>query len=223
MKCVTYFSLCILLFVLGSPSSVLAQEHAPQMRFSLYGGAAVPQGEFGSISGDKGGFANTGFCAMIEGSRVLAENINWISSVSLAINGTDEASLENDVQDIYPDITVTSGNYTTIWAMTGIGFETIASPEIRIYGLGQMGLLFSSFPDITFSSGGESISQTTTSEVAFAYGLGTGIIINKLNISIRYYASEPEYKQSVSYMGETTSAKTKMPAAILQLMFGFSL
>jgi hypothetical protein len=189
------------------------------MRFSLYGGASLPQGDFGSTNGDKAGYAKTGFCVMIEGSKNLNESLNWISSVSLALNSLDESEMENKLSGF----TVSSGNYITTWVMTGVGFETVASPSVKIYGIGQIGLLLSSFPDIKLSSGGTSITQTTKMGTSFAYGFGAGVIITKINIGIRYYSGEPEYEQTASYGNVTGSAKVKMPATVLQLLIGFNL
>jgi hypothetical protein len=220
MKNYTYFfcsSVLFLVFIFSN--SIFAQENTSQMRFSFYGGAALPQGDFSSTSGEKAGYANTGFCVLIEGSKILSESVNWTSSVSLAINSLDESSMENQLSGI----TVTTDNYITTWVMTGIGFETSASPTVKIYGLGQMGLLLSRFPDITLSYGGESITQTTKTGTAFAYGFGAGVIINKINFGIRYYSGEPEYEQTASYGGVTGTAKVKMPATILQLMLGINL
>lgn len=219
MKNSTYYFGFVLFLVFILSNNICAQENATPMRFSLYGGAALPQGDFGSTNGDKAGYANTGFCAIIEGSKILIESVNWTSSISFAINSLDESSME----DQSSGITVTTDNYITTWAMSGIGFETIASPTVKIYGLGQIGLLLSSFPDIKLSYGGESITQTKKMGTAFTYGFGAGIIINKFNIGIRYYSGEPEYEQSASYSGVSSTAKVKMPATILQLLVGFNL
>ena len=149
-----YFSFIIFLIFIFF-NSIFAQENTSTMSFSLYGGAALPQGDFSSTNGEKAGYAKTGFCGMIEGSKYLNESVNWISSISLAINGLDESELENKLSGI----TISSGNYITTWAMTGVGFETLASPSVKIYGIGQIGLLLSSIPDITLSYGGTSITQ----------------------------------------------------------------
>ncbi len=165
-----YCSVLFLAFIFSNSS--FAQENTSQIQYSIYGGAALPQGDFSSTSVKKAGFANTGFCAMIESSNILSESMNWISSFSLAVNSVDEVSMENQLSGI----TVTTGNYLTSWIMTGIGFQTIASPTVKIYSLGQIGLLLSKLPDITFSSGGQSITQTTNTGTAFAYGFGAGVI-----------------------------------------------
>lgn len=219
MKNSTYYFSFVLFLVFILSNNILAQENISPFHFSLYGGAALPQGDFSSTNGDKAGYAKTGFCAMIEGSKNIAESINWVSSVSLASNSLDESEMESKLSGI----SVSSGNYITTWFMTGIGFETVASPSVKIYGIGQIGLLLSSFPDITLSSGGTSITQTTEMGTAFAYGFGVGVIINKINVGIRYYSGEPEYTETASYAGVTNTFKAKLPATVLQLLIGFNL
>lgn len=176
----------------------------------------MPQGDFGSTSGEKGGYASTGFGGMLEMSKNMNNNINWVTSVSMDINSMDAATMTNQ----WGQGTVTAGNYVTTWVMSGIGIESAASPTVTVYGVGQIGLLFSSFPDITLSSGGQSITQTAKLANAFAIGFGAGFIINKFSVGLRYYTAEPEYEQSATYMGYTGTAKVKMPAAVLQLMVG---
>lgn len=208
------------LFLVFMFSNVLfAQEITSPFKFSLYGGASLPTGDFSSTAiAEKSGYATTGFCAMIEGSKEFGETINWISSVSLAINGFDESTLESQLGGL----SVSADNYITTWIMTGAGLETPLAPMVNFYALAQIGLLVSSVPDITISYGGESITQTTNTGTAFAYGFGAGIKITKLNIGMRYYSGEPEYEQTASYNGVTGTNKIKLPASIIELLVGLN-
>ncbi len=213
-------------------NNAFAQESTSPIRFSLFGGIALPQGDFGSTTNAKNeykaGFANTGFCAMIEGSKNLNESVMWVSSLSLALNSMDESAIQSPYGKDYK---VTAGSYLTSWAMTGIGFETAISSTINIYGVGQIGLLLSSFPEVKVSYLSY-IDETTTTKMgtSFAYGFGAGVIINKFNIGLRYYSGKPEYEQSTSTvhrsdMGTSTRASTKkvqMPTTVLQLMVGIN-
>ena len=212
-----FYSVLFLVFIFSN--SIFAQKNTSQMHFSVYGGAALPQGDFSSTNGQKAGFAKTGLCGMVETTKYLNENVIWISSISLAINSLDENEMENKLSGS----TVSSGNYITTWAMTGVGFKTVVSPSVNIYGAAQIGLLLSRFPDITLSSGGKSITQTTKMGIAFAYGFGAGVVINEINLGIRYFSGEPKYEETARYNGVTYTAKVNMPATILQLLFGINL
>jgi len=214
------------------------------MHFSLFGGIALPQGDFGSTvrDNDKAGFAKTGFCAMAEGSKNLNENVLWVSSLAFALNSADESAMK-DPSDYWDEYSVSAGNYLTSWAMTGIGYETVISPTINLYGIGQLGLLLSSVPDVKISAnnsndmGSTTITSNITSKMgtSFAYGFGVGIKVNKFNIGLRYYSSEPEYEQTykqsktivysgISHTGENSETKkVQMPASVLQLLFGINL
>ena len=227
-----YFcSVLFLYLILGSNAS--AQESSSSMHFSLFGGIALPQGDFGSTvrDNDKAGFAKTGFCAMAEGSKNLNENVLWVSSLSLTLNNMDESAMKDPRYD-WDDYSVSAGNYLTSWAMTGIGYETVISPTINLYCVGQIGLLLSSVPDVKVSNDYYYYSQTFTTKmgVSFAYGFGAGVKINNFNVGLRYYSGEPEYEQTDKYIlhgpylneGGTTTKKVKMPATVLQLLVGIT-
>lgn len=149
----------------------------------------------------------------------MSKSVNLLGSISLTFNSLDEKSMKDQLSGI----DVTTDNYITTWVMTGMCFKTVASSTTQVYGLAQLGILISSFPDVTLSYGGNSITQTTSMATAFAYGFGAGIIINKFNLGIRYYSGEPEYEQSASYAGSSSSAKVRLPATVLQLLVGIVL
>lgn len=234
MKNSTYYFRSVLFLVFIFSNSIFAQESASSpMHFSLFGGLALPQGDFGNTGNgsydDKAGFANTGFFAMLEAAKNLNESVKWVSSLSLALNSLDESAMKSNYFD--SDYKVTTGSYLTSWAMTGIGYETAISPTINIYGVGQIGLLLSSFPNIKVSyRGSPEATATTKGGTSFAYGFGAGVIINKINIGLRYYSGKPEYEQPggyyyYTYQGEftTSTEKVQRPATILQLMVGINL
>jgi hypothetical protein len=200
-------------------NNVFSQDTPSNVRFNLFGGAAFPQGDFGSTSGQKAGYASTGYSGMLEGSMVLSDEIILVSSVLVAVNSLDASSIEDKISPIR----VSAGSYFTTWPMAGIGIETAVSPSVKIYGLAQVGLLISSFPDITLSYQGESITQTTKTATAIGLGIGAGFIINKINLGMRYYSAEPEYEQTASYSGVSNTAKVKLPASVLELLIGFNL
>ena len=201
------------------PQGIFAQKNITPMRFKLYAGASLPEGDFSSIHGEKAGYANAGFCGLIEGSKLIGESVTWVSSVSLSSNKLDDGEMERQLNGI----SVSAGNYITTWLMTGFGFETPASPTVKFYGHGQIGLLLSSFPDITLSYMGQSVTQTTSLGTSFAYGFGGGILINNVNLGLRYYTGEPEYVETAGNNGATSTFKAKLPATVLQLLIGINL
>jgi hypothetical protein len=199
-----------------------AQDESSKFHFGVFVGLSAPEGDFGSTSSEKAGFADIGFCGMVEGSFEFVPRYYWTTSISLSINSLDVESLQNNLQQILSGINIDAGNYTTTWFMTGLGSKMDLSPTIKLYALLQLGLLVPSYPDITLSYGAESITQTTSSNPAFAYGFGAGLNISQFDIAFRYYLSEPEYEQSASYQGEKTLVTVSMPTRIIEILLGYN-
>ncbi len=212
-----FFSFLILISL-----NVCAQSEKSKFQFGVFAGLSVPQGDFGSTSNEKAGYADLGFCGSIEGALEFVENYYWVSSVSFSLNSLDQESLQNNIQALIPGTTVEAGDYTTAWIMTGLGSDVILSPTIKLYALLQLGLLLPNYPDITISNSSESITQTTSSNPALAYGFGAGINISKFNIGLRYYGGEPEYEQSATYQGAITKVNVEMPTMILEILLGYN-
>ena len=207
-----------------------AQEVNPYMHFSIFGGAAFPVGDFSSTTAIQSGYANTGYCAMIEADKNISQDIYWTSSASLAINEIDQNGIENSSGGIIGGLEMpvnSSGNYTTTWIMTGFGFELTVSPSIKIYGTGQIGLLISSYPSISASQNGLFITVNSKTGTSFADQLGSGIIINKINLCLRYYAGDPFYKFTINSSSENLTftnnlGRRDFPITLLLFMIGYN-
>jgi hypothetical protein len=201
------------------------------MHFSVFGGAAFPLGDFSSTTANDAGFANTKYCAMIEADKNISEDVYWASSISFAVNGFDKNSLQSSLGNYLAvlignnmgfESNVWSGHYTTTWIMTGFGFEVPFSPTIKIYSVEQIGLLISTFPDISFVNYNTTGTLTTTTGTAFATELGVGVIIHNINLGLRYYTGEPYYKQTLAFAGSTENVREDFPVTILQFIIGYN-
>jgi hypothetical protein len=128
----------------------------------------------------------------------------------------DETEMKNRLGSGW---SVTAGSYLTTWGMIGGSIEFPVGSTNKIYVLGQGGLLVSAFPDVTLKYYTASVTQTTKTATAFAYGVGAGIMIEKVNIGLRYYMSEPEYEQTAG----SSSIKQTLPASVLNIMVGIKL
>ena len=218
MKSCSYSIHAILLIVFCLSGNIFAQGESLPMRISLFGGMVFPQGDFGTNSMDKGGYAKTDFGGMIEMSKRLKGKARWVTSISLDANKLDVSAMESQSGNIH----ITGGSYTTIWAMTGIGLETSSSSNIKVYIIVQGGMLISSVPDISYYAENVPIKQTTALGNAFAFGFGGGVIINKINFGLRCYTGEPEYEQTVTYGRYSHTANDEMRTTVLQLMIGIN-
>ena len=203
------------------------------MHYSIFAGMSLPLSDFSSTTVSDVGFANPGFSAMFEADKNINKNVYWASSISLAVNHLAkyplQSSLGNNLALLIGNnmgfqSNVSAGNYTSTWIVTGFGFEILASPAVKIYSVEQIGLLISTFPDISFTNYNTSGVITTTTGTAFAAELGAGIIIiDHINIGLRYYTGEPYYKQTLTFSGSTENVKEEFPVTILQFMIGYNL
>jgi hypothetical protein len=193
---------------------------------------SLPLSDFSSTTVSDAGFANPGFSAMFEADKNINENIYWASSISFTLNHLDKYSLQSSLgnnlalligNNMGFQSNVSAGNYTTTWIMTGFGFELPVLPDVKFYSVEQIGLLISTFPDISFYNYNTSGVITTTTGTAFAAELGAGIIIiDHINIGLRYYTGEPYYKQTLTFSGSTENVKEEFPVTILQFMIGYN-
>lgn len=211
-----HLGLYVVLIIITS-TSAQAQVVSNSMKFRLLAGLAAPTGAFSSTDGKTAGYATSNFCTTIEGSDPINKYFNWMTSISLAINGLDANKISKPLT-----MKVSSGNYLTIWCLTGIGFETLPKNGLKFYGLFQGGLLFSSFPDITFSDDNKSTTRTGGSGSGFALGTGAGVIIDKFSIDIKYVTSKPEYSQSDGFNDSSEAVKITLPAKIILLEAGYN-
>ena len=113
--------------------------------------------------------------------------------------------------------------------MTGVRYLGTASPTIDIYGMGQLGLVLGSTPEVNITfSGGRATSKSKSSS-ALAFGFGGGLIIkNRFNLGIRYITGQPQYDllQTVSISGpgfsstSTITGKRDAPTSLFQCVVG---
>ncbi len=79
-----------------------------------------------------------------------------------------------------PGFSVSATSYINTWAMTGVKYNLPYSENVKIYGTGQIGILFSKRPDITISLG-DVFSETSNfpflipGTIAWIVGLYLGL------------------------------------------------
>jgi hypothetical protein len=187
-----------------------------RFKAKLYLGASMPIDDFAAVSGKEAGYSKTGFCFMLEGTKPISPIIDWSGSVALSVNGMDVEEMENQM----PPLDITAGNYVTTWIMTGLLFGPEAVNDTRIYLSGHLGILFSSFPDITIEYEGSSATQTTSMGTAIAFGFGAGIQLQKINFGVRYFSATPSYTMKAD--GYHGSESASLPASVVLLMIGIT-
>jgi hypothetical protein len=205
-------------FISVFSSIVHGRGFSANSELSIFVGSAVPIGEFGRNSVDNSGYAETGFCMMLEAGKELSEVLAFNSSATLTNNGFAAKSLEKHATDF----SVSAGNYNIIWAMSGLTYAVAPVLFPGVYVIGQVGLMLSKYPNVRYSTATESIRQTTRISSAYAICLGSGIVKGRLNFSLRYYRAEPEYQQIAGHIGELGISKMKISADNLQILIGLN-
>jgi hypothetical protein len=183
----------------------------------LFGGVSIPAGDLAATAGTKAGAAKTGFAVGADGSVALAPAVAWMSSVNLSINSLD---LSSTLQGF--GVSADAGSWTLVWALTGLKVFGNVSPEVELFGFGQVGLLFGTIPEITLTAGTARATQNSASATAFGFGFGAGITISHVSLGVRYLSGEPEYEITASGTGGTASGKYKQPTSCVQITGGIA-
>jgi hypothetical protein len=229
-----------------------AKENTLQMRvdsleedirpaFSVFGGMAIPIRDFAR---DDGGSAKTGF---IVGVQYLSRGkVGWLFSGGYVIN-----KLELPSALAANGISVESGSWKSMLALTGIKLG-IADPTGTRFTIAPLvGVLFGTIPEIklTFSDGyldipelnihtlanGITVAQSSASSAALAYGMAAECTLgNHIAIGVRYITSTPEYNvmDAVSGTGlsetgqsvpisETKNSTIKQKTSLILISLGY--
>jgi len=188
---------------------------------NVLGGISIPMGDFGTSKIEKhSGYALVGLTIGIGFIHPNHENLNWITDCYVAFNGYNE-----DVRQVQigNSVNVDAGTYLNTWILTGLRISGYIAQSVKLFVYAQGGILFSSIPDITYSSNDESIEQTTDMGIAPAFGMGAGININSFGISIRYLTGKAEHEQTIEIGRSIGTADIKIPVDLLQVMLSINL
>ncbi|MCF7803098.1 MAG: hypothetical protein K9N46_11360 [Candidatus Marinimicrobia bacterium] len=220
MKVVRYIVLILSAVLFVSAGNAQVSNSDP--RYTLYGGGNFPLGDYGNTLGSDAGFAEFGLGAMADGYKQINEILYWTTTMAITGNGFNEAGLQSALSELGV-LGVNAENYLTAWALSGVEIRSTPSRNLQINGILQGGALLSRFPDITLSTGEGDVRQGTKMGTSLAIGLGGGLIYNSVNIGLRYYRGRPEYDQATSDGNSTSTATTKLPIEILQVVIGYQL
>lgn len=209
-----------LLFQTGTAQTGLVTS---RLNVQLFGGLAIPTGDFASTSSSDAGGAKTGFVVGGELGLNFVAGLAWWNTVAVSFNSLNEELVE----DLAGTTSVSGdmGSWTTIWPMTGLKYTTWVAPAVSIYATGQFGLLLGSTPEVSVSSGVFRYSAKSFSSSAFAYGFGAGVLVaNRFTAGVRYLTGQPEYdiefRVTAPGYTSTTTGKTDQPTSIFQLTVG---
>jgi hypothetical protein len=175
-------------------------------------------GDFSATSGQKASFAKLGG---IVGAECYYRNFN--ATVAFSFNPGDDDALLNAFHSGGGSgyAAAFDGSYSNMWIMAGYSYEHPLNEQFKLYGFGQVGLIYAMPPKMNYRQGNTTWTWESDNAAGFAWGLGVGVKINNQFLAgLRYYTAEPEYTQrAVGY--PFTEVKTKLPCALFAITVGY--
>jgi hypothetical protein len=180
------------------PIDLLDKDFYPA--FSIFGGMAIPTGDFAKQSG---GSAKTGYTVGTQ--YVSGGAFGWLLMGSWSI---DRLNFSSELSD--NGVVLESNNWQSIFVLTGIKIGIADPSGIQFFFSPVIGMLFGTIPKIklTLSSGylnipelnmnifptDIAIIQNSASSTAFAYGLVGECKLGKhFAIGVQYISGKPKY------------------------------
>jgi hypothetical protein len=204
--------LCAIIIVVACYFDGFAQKSESARHFTLNMGCSLPTGDFENTSVTSGGAATPGISGMLEYSQNIFADADIVASVNISNNNVDYS---NDVN--------CSDSYTTTWTMVGLNYSLLSTELGKIYGFGQLGVLYASIPDINYNYANvPPVKVTTNPQMAFAYSLGIGIKKDAFSFSVRYFAGKPNYTRSATTETTTVEFKEKRSVNVFEVLIGFN-
>jgi hypothetical protein len=216
----------------GSARSLFGyEEKSMPSQFSIFGGAAIPMGDFAK---EESGGAKVGFTAGAQ--FVTGGTLGWIIMGSYSQNKCELPSYLSSM-----GMGGETGKWTSILALTGIKVGTANPTGANFFIAPLIGALFGSSPELdmtisetytTWTGYGYSTqtvtiraTQKSASSTALAYGAALEINFSgTISIGARYIASKPKYDITATASGGiysyTSSGKLEQETALIQTYIG---
>ena len=205
----------VLVISMGMVSGVSAQNS----HFGVYGALSMPMADFGDDSGEKAGYASTGFGGGLELSFPVGSGFSVAANASGIFNKMDLGKAEDffgDAMDV--------GYWMNIPVMIGLKYEPQTSSSMALYGIAQAGVNIVRAPTMEMRIFGVKTEFTSDAVTSFGFGVGGGAVINeRFTIGVRYLSlGEPEIKYTTKSGGYSTSENFKQPVSMFLVTLGIS-
>lgn len=201
-----------------TPSMFGAANKSQQSRFSIFGGAALPLGDFAKAVTSQdiidyldyntpipfNGSAKTGFTAGLQ--FVTGGSIGWIINGSFSMVKMD---LPSRVVISGETFKVETASWQSALALTGVKFGTTNSTGVNFFVAPLVGAMYGKSPEMsinwssTINNFPVKYSETVSSasNIALAYGLAVQLTIaDNFIIGAQYVFSEPKYELEDHYL-----------------------
>jgi len=189
----------------------------------IYGGVSVPFGGFSSEDSAAGGFAKTGFALGVEYNSKSFLGSEFGVSCLLGYYPINLPALTNNRLRPPRGSQVESNAWLLIWPQVSAGYQYSISNSVSVFGKVSGGLLYGIYPEVTVIDAGVSrYTQNLSIKVAFGWGGGVGIVLNKkYSFEIRFLTSKPDYDLNTVGGSLLATEQTTIDTKTLQIMFGY--
>jgi hypothetical protein len=182
--------------------------------WEIFGGVAIPQGEFASTNTSAIGFASTGACIGVQYRIDLEKGFEVGATMVFdyypfnrdAFSTNFPRGAQLDVRSWY-----------LFWTLAGAGFHIPVAANERFHVAGLVGYTAGLSPRVNVSYGSLQYSQSTSGAEGLAYGGEFGFYGWGLDIEARYLASSIEYSFKTS---SGSVFKVRQPTATVQVTLG---
>jgi len=203
---------------LDTSTSSLSDRHLPNFSTSLFVGASIPVGDFGSASDDESGFAKPGFCFGVQTTMIKSDNLVIGFDGSYAINSIDKGDVR-DYLELIPEIAISTSDYKTLNLMLLIG-----PGNDHGYFCALAGLSHFTNPKMVLTDGYDDITSEEATDLTFSYGGMVGVKNGNLSLNVRFITMEPELKAEVTINGAHFASETmRQRISILQIVVGINI
>jgi len=189
----------------------------------LYGGAALPQGDFAERTGTEAGLAKLGYSA---GGRLDVQLGSPEYSWSFVGQYT---SNQTDVEEFYltetgKPVTLVAGSWSTVWILTGPTVEGVVNKR-KLFYLGlSAGILIGHSPEVRIIATGLSGGQKGSTAYAFAFSADGGFYLNpRVRLGVRYTSGRPEYEMLATTPGGSMAVKMRQRTEVLTVYLSMAL
>ena len=183
--------------------------------FSIYGGLALPLGDFGKKDGDNAGLAKTGWSAGVQ--FVTGGTIGFIIDGSYSQNKLDVPTAN------LPPGKLEYTSWTSILALAGLKIGTDNSSGTNFFVAPLVGALFETSPEVTFTPAGSSTpssQQPKATGTGFAYGGAVEAVLGgHVTLGAKFAASRLKFKYSANGQDYTSDPKN---ISLLVISLGFA-
>jgi len=183
---------------------------------TLSGGAAFPVGDFASPSSAEAGFASTGFALAFAMTYRAIDYLDVGGQIVFSSNKFDEVRFSSGLG--IPAGVITTGYYVNMGFLAMAGFTTAVAASvdynIRLYG----GMMWAQSPEFKGTWAGLTDKLLPSgSGYPLVYGMGTGVKIYFVDLSVRYLMANAEYE--IDLGGEIV--RITQPVDLIQVTIGY--